>query len=236
MTFIPSQESYAKWVGPIQPHDRYSVSKMKNLLQLTEEFKRLKCNSPTTKAQYMIVASDDLAKRLNISYHNVGDVYVLRKTSPLMNNESNFIYEGIRCHMQKVEPAAVSDVEADFSFKLKFLREACLPYINQVNLVNDFRNFFRVAQKSDSGRLLVVLTGEDEKAEFQQRIDKVLFELKKVFKEDLSIMVTKNKQLLRNELHINPDEFVTLRLVNLKSIQKPLNLFGDYSGLEGIVS
>jgi len=102
LTFLPPHEHYSEWIGPIQPHDRYSVSKVKNLDQLAEEFKKLKTMSPTNKAQYMVVESEDLAKRLNINYHNTGEVYVLRKTSQLVNNESNFIYSGIRCHMQKV--------------------------------------------------------------------------------------------------------------------------------------
>lgn len=62
----------------------------------------------------------------------------------------------------------------------------------------------------------------------------MLFELKKVFKQELTILVTRNRQLLINEMHISPDEFVTLRLLDLKSVQKPRSLFSGYTGLEDV--
>jgi hypothetical protein len=217
LTFLPPPDRYNDWVGQIKPHDRYSASKVKNLSQLNDDFKQLKFQSPNNKAQYLIIDSEELAKRLNISYHNAGDIYVLRRTSNLINNESNFIYSNVRCHLQKVEPPITKNIEtSDFQFKLNFLQDASLPYINQINLTNDFTNFIRTVSKAQSQKLLVVCINEDEKPEFQQRVEKVLFELKKVFKDELSILLTRNKQLLQNELHISPDEFVTLRLLNLK--------------------
>lgn len=65
---------------------------------------------------------------------------------------------------------------------------------------------------------MVIGLNEDDKFNFQEKVYKVLYELKRVFKEDLSIMVTRNPAVLQ-ALNISPDDFATTRLLDVNHYQ-----------------
>lgn len=218
-SYIPEKKDYV--VGSFNNYDEFNKSKIKNLESLANRYKKVKNSHFSSTSSFFIIKDPNVAQLMQIGQDgeilyfyrgldsdlkiDIGEVYILKKSSVFNNFETNTRINGTRVQINRMDyleenyESVKKNPKTQEEIIKRKLYENSLDYINFFQTPNELENIREILKQLGINKVFIYYRSNND-----QNFAKILTKLTKVRKDlkrdDFCILATNNLGILKKEV------------------------------------
>jgi len=209
-SYIPEKKDYV--IGSFNNFDDFNKSKIKNLVNLSDRYKKVKNSHLSYTSSFFIIKDPHIAQLMQIGQDDIGEVYIMKKSSLLNNFETNTRINGTRVQINRMDylednqESVKKNPKSQEEIIKRKLYENSLDYINYFQTPNELNNIRHLLKQLGINKVFIYYRSNND-----QNFAKILTKLVKVRKDmkrdDFCILATNNLGTLQKEFQMLHDGF-----------------------------